>query len=75
MAVTAVTTTFLKGVVPDSRPNGSRHNFPSGHASQSMVVAVSLDELHGHWVGIPAYHALGAAAAGANPCGCRRTRA
>lgn len=60
MAVTAVTTTFLKGVVPDSRPNGSKHNFPSGHASQAMAVAASLDELYGHWVGVPACLLAGA---------------
>jgi membrane-associated phospholipid phosphatase len=55
MTVTAVTTTLLKAFIKDGRPDGGSHDFPSGHASQSMAVAATLDELYGRAIGWPAY--------------------
>jgi len=55
MTVTAISSTVLKGIVPDGRPDGGSFDFPSGHASQSMAVASTLDELYGSRIGIPAY--------------------
>jgi membrane-associated phospholipid phosphatase len=62
MTVTAIATTTLKLVIPDGRPSGGKHDFPSGHASQTMALAASFDELYGHWVGVPSYLLAGAVA-------------
>lgn len=59
LAVTGVTTTILKGLISDARPSGSTADFPSGHASQAMAMAASLDGLYGHRVGLPAYALAG----------------
>jgi membrane-associated phospholipid phosphatase len=54
LSVTALTTLGLKAAFDDSRPDGGRYNFPSGHASLSMAFATTLDGLYGHAAGIPA---------------------
>lgn len=59
LTVTAVASTALKGLIRDGRPNGGSHDFPSGHASQSMTMAAALDELYGRKIGWPAYALAG----------------
>lgn len=54
LSITAVTTLGLKGVFNDSRPDGGKYNFPSGHAALSMAFATTLDGLYGHAAGAPA---------------------
>jgi len=55
MTITSLSTHLLKSSLTDGRPGGGTHDFPSGHASLSMSVAASLDQLYGHAWGIPAY--------------------
>jgi hypothetical protein len=55
VAITAVSTTFLKYLANTERPNGDSHGWPSGHTASSMAFAAVLDEYYGCRVGIPAY--------------------
>ncbi len=54
----------VKYVVNRTRPNGEKYSFPSGHTSNSFVVATVLDHYYGHKWGIPVYAV--AAAVGAS---------
>ena len=45
----------VKYAVDRTRPNGERYSFPSGHTSNSFVVATVLDHYYGHKWGIPVY--------------------
>jgi len=60
LTVTGLATGIMKLTIPDGRPGGGTQDFPSGHASASMSVAASLDELYGHGIGIPAILLSGA---------------
>jgi membrane-associated phospholipid phosphatase len=55
LTVTAALTGVLKTMIPDGRPSGGSHDFPSGHSSMSMAAAATLDGLYGHSWGVPAY--------------------
>jgi PAP2 superfamily len=45
----------VKYAVRRTRPNGDKYSFPSGHTSNSFVVATVLDHYYGHRWGIPVY--------------------
>ena len=58
----AVTLTFgatgiLKYLVPEKRPDGGEHSFPSGHTSISFCSAEFIRKRYGWGWGIPAYAA------------------
>jgi hypothetical protein len=55
LTVTSASTLLIKALVPDGRPSGGKHDFPSGHTSLTMATAATLDEIYGHRVGVPAY--------------------
>ncbi|MEZ6016705.1 MAG: hypothetical protein R3F49_16425 [Planctomycetota bacterium] len=55
LLVTGAATLAVKLLVPDTRPNNSAGDYPSGHSSMSMAAAAALDAQYGHYVGIPAY--------------------
>ncbi|MEI8033481.1 MAG: phosphatase PAP2 family protein [Chlorobiaceae bacterium] len=45
----------LKFTIPETRPNGGKHSFPSGHTSTSFAAAEFLRTRYGLDYGIPAY--------------------
>ncbi|NMW17952.1 MAG: phosphatase PAP2 family protein [Chlorobiaceae bacterium] len=45
----------LKYTISETRPNGGRHSFPSGHSSTSFASAEFIRERYGWSCGIPAY--------------------
>jgi hypothetical protein len=49
------TTYGLKYAIPDNRPNGKAHSFPSGHATSAFAGAAYLQDRYGYQFGIPAY--------------------
>ncbi len=57
-AVLAIGVTHgLKYAVDETRPNGGRHSFPSGHSSVSFSAAEFIRKRYGWEYGIPAYAA------------------
>jgi membrane-associated phospholipid phosphatase len=52
-------TTAIKVTVNRTRPTGSNHSFPSGHASASFTTAAILQAHFGWGVGAAAYGAAG----------------
>jgi len=51
------TTGILKCLVPEKRPNGGEHSFPSGHTSLSFCSAEFIRKRYGWGWGLPAYAA------------------
>ncbi len=45
----------LKYAIPETRPNGGKHSFPSGHTSTSFAAAEFIRARYGAEYGIPAY--------------------
>ncbi len=54
-ALSTGVTYLLKYTVDATRPNGSKHSFPSGHASISFMSAEYMRNRYGWEYGIPAY--------------------
>ncbi len=54
-ALSTGVTYLLKYTVDATRPNGSKHSFPSGHASISFMSAEYLRNRYGWEYGVPAY--------------------
>jgi membrane-associated phospholipid phosphatase len=54
-AMTLGVTYGLKAVVDETRPNGRKHSFPSGHTSVSFMAADFMRQRYGWEYGIPAY--------------------
>ena len=59
VAITQISTTFLKFAANSTRPNGDPYGWPSGHTSSSFAFASVLDGYYGPWVGFPAYALAG----------------
>jgi membrane-associated phospholipid phosphatase len=57
VAITFGTTVILKCIVPEKRPDGGVHSFPSGHTSISFCSAEFIRKRYGWGWGIPAYGA------------------
>lgn len=53
------TTTSLKQVVDETRPDGGQHSFPSGHSSMAFAGAEFIRKEYGIGWGAPAYLAAG----------------
>ncbi len=53
--VTTAVTYALKYALPDDRPNGGKHAFPSGHTSISFASAEFIRKRYGSEYGVPAY--------------------
>ena len=56
-ALTIGVTELLKYTVPETRPDGGSHSFPSGHASISFASAEFMRKRYGWEYGLPAYSA------------------
>ena len=54
-ALSTGTTYLLKYTVDATRPNGSKHSFPSGHSSISFMSAEFMRKRYGWEYGLPAY--------------------
>jgi membrane-associated phospholipid phosphatase len=54
-AVTEILTQGIKYTVRETRPNGGKHSFPSGHTSAAFFGASYLDIRYGETWGVPAY--------------------
>ncbi len=54
-ALTYGVTYGLKYAVDETRPNGNRYSFPSGHSSLSFCAAEFMRRRYGWGYGIPAY--------------------
>lgn len=57
-ALTAGMTEGLKYTVNETRPNGEKHSFPSGHAAFAFASATILDREYGHvspWISVGGY--------------------
>jgi membrane-associated phospholipid phosphatase len=58
-ALTIGITELLKYTVPETRPNGGSHSFPSGHTSISFMSAEFMRKRYGWEYGLPSYLAAG----------------
>jgi membrane-associated phospholipid phosphatase len=55
LCVTVGVTLALKYTIPETRPNGGEHSFPSGHTSVTFSSAEFLRKRYGWKWGVPAY--------------------
>ncbi len=53
--VMAAVTNTLKYTVDETRPDGDRHSFPSGHAAVAFMGAELIRSEYGTWYGVGAY--------------------
>jgi len=54
-ALATIITRGLKPLVNETRPNGGKHSFPSGHSTSAFAGATFLQIRYGWKIGIPAY--------------------
>ena len=59
LGTTLGATYALKYTVPERRPNGGAHSFPSGHTSASVSAAEFIRKRYGWEYGVPAYALAG----------------
>lgn len=52
---TQVSVELLKRSISDTRPDGGRYSFPSGHTAMSFLGASFVHKRYGPYLGIPAY--------------------